>query len=466
MGTFTEVLRTTFVRNAFSEMSDLPTKLIAFSDDMDALRKIPDNVPNQAMLTEYLGKPLTKIPDPFEQYPSFAEHNNAKLRGFLDQFGFDYEFRSSTEQYTTGVFNEAIINVLRNNQAILDIMLPTLREDRRKTYSPILPISPKTGKILQTKVEIIDAEKGLVKFTDEDGEIIELNILNGNAKLQWKVDWAMRWVALGVDYEMYGKDLTDSGTHSGKIARVLGGKKPEGLIYEMFLDENGEKISKSKGNGLSIEQWLEYGTEKSLAFYAYREPKSAKSLHFGVIPKAVDEYFQFRNNYAEQDLEKKLGNPVHHIGYTDPKKMLISYNLILNLFVVTGIVHKKVILGYLGKHYEITPEVEELVLSVGNYYNDFVAVNIRRRKAKDDREKVALKQLKEGLLGLKEVSAENIQSLVYQVGKDNGYENLREWFEVLYETLLGLKQGPRMGSFIDLYGVENTCKLIDAALLC
>ncbi len=289
IGTFNEVLRTTMVRRAFETLTDVPTQLIAFSDDMDGLRKVPDNVPNQAMLTEYLGKPLSRIPDPFGKFESFAHHNNAMLREFLDRFGFDYDFVSSTTRYEGGHFDDALKNVLRCNQAILDIMLPTLRKERAATYSPILPVSPKSGIVLQVPVEVINADAGLVRFEDE-GEMITQSVLGGQAKLQWKVDWAMRWVALGVDYEMYGKDLTDSGVQSGKIAQVLGGRKPEGLIYEMFLDDKGEKISKSKGNGLSLEQWLSYGTQESLAFYAYREPKSAKQLHMGVIPRAVDEY--------------------------------------------------------------------------------------------------------------------------------------------------------------------------------
>ncbi|MCX7267485.1 MAG: lysine--tRNA ligase, partial [Sphingomonadales bacterium] len=293
IGTFNEVLRTTMVRNALQALSDAPTRLIEFSDDMDGLRKVPDNVPNQAMLTEHLGKPLSRIPDPFEKFESFAAHNNAMLRDFLDQFGFEYEFISSSSQYESGAFDDALKNVLRNYQGILDIMLPTLRKERAATYSPILPISEKTGIVLQVPVEVVDAEAGLVRF-DDDGDMVTQSVLGGKSKLQWKVDWAMRWVALGVDYEMYGKDLTDSGVQSGKIARVLGGRPPESLIYEMFLDEKGEKISKSKGNGLALEDWLKYGTENSVAFYAFREPKSAKQLHLGVVPKAVDEYFQFR----------------------------------------------------------------------------------------------------------------------------------------------------------------------------
>ena len=305
IGTFQEVLRTTFVRRAYEALTGEPTRLVAFSDDMDGLRKVPDNVPNQEMLAEHLGKPLSRIPDPFEKYESFAHHNNAMLREFLDRFGFEYEFIASSSRYNSGAFDDALKNVLRNNQAILDIMLPTLRAERAATYSPIMPISPKTGVVLQVPVEVVDVDAGTIRFTDEDGEVIEQSALGGQSKLQWKVDFAMRWVALGVDYEMYGKDLTDTGVQSGKIARVLGGNKPEGLIYELFLDEKGEKISKSKGNGLTIEQWLEYGTEESLGFYIFPNPKSAKQLHTGVIPRAVDDYWQFRERLADQPLDKQ-----------------------------------------------------------------------------------------------------------------------------------------------------------------
>lgn len=471
IGTFNEVLRTTMVRRAFEEISDTPTRLVAFSDDMDGLRKVPDNVPNKAMLAEHLGKPLTRIPDPFGKYESFAHHNNAMLREFLDRFGFDYEFVSSTAMYEGGQFDEALKGVLRNYQGIMDIMLPTLRAERAATYSPVLPVSPKSGVVLQVPVTVVDAEAGLVSFEDE-GETITQSILGGQAKLQWKVDWAMRWVALGVDYEMYGKDLTDSGIQSGKIAQVLGGRKPEGLIYEMFLDEKGEKISKSKGNGLSLEEWLSYGTEESLAFYAYREPKSAKQLHLGVIPRAVDEYFQFRGSYAGQELDKKLGNPVHHIhnGKVPDNVPPVTFGLLLNLAGVMG-PHATApqVWGYLGNYVPDAtaathPELANLINLALAYNRDHVAPTLQRRKAAGI-EIEALKRLDAELAPLPaDAPAEDIQNIVYEIGKTGGFENLRDWFKALYETLLGSSAGPRMGSFIALYGIENSRKLIAEAL--
>jgi lysyl-tRNA synthetase, class I len=478
IGTFNEVLRTTMVRRAYEALigarpEDGMTRLVAFSDDMDGLRKVPDNIPNGAMLTEHLGKPLTDIPDPFGKFDSFAAHNNAMLREFLDRFGFDYEFVSSTDRYKSGAFDDALKNVLRCNQAILDIMLPTLRAERAATYSPVLPVSPKSGIVLQVPIEVLDAETGMVAFEDE-GERIEHCILSGGAKLQWKVDWAMRWVALGVDYEMYGKDLTDSGIQSGKIAQALGGRKPEGLIYEMFLDEKGEKISKSKGNGLTLEEWLTYGTQDSLAFYAYREPKAAKQLHIGVIPRAVDEYYQFRATYHTQEADKQLGNPVQHIhnGFVPTNASPVSYGLLLNLVGVMGAdASKDQVWAYLGNYVDGAsaashPELDGLIDNALAYTRDFVAPTLHKRKPVAG-EIAALQKLDTELAGLAtDTAADEIQNIVYAIGKDEayGFENLRDWFKALYETLLGSSAGPRMGSFIALYGIANSRKLIAEAI--
>ncbi len=489
IGTFQEVLRTTLVRRAFEAMigakpEDGKTRLIAFSDDMDGLRKVPDNVPNADILQHNLHKPLSRIPDPFGgHHASFAHHNNAMLREFLDRFGFQYEFIAASDRYNAGAFDPALRQVLRKNQDILDIMLPTLREERRQTYSPVLPISPATGKVLQVPVEVIDAEEGTIRFTDEDGTVVEQSALGGMSKLQWKVDWAMRWYALGVDYEMYGKDLTDSGVQSGKIVKVLGGRKPEGLIYELFLDENGEKISKSKGNGLTIEQWLTYGTEESLGFYIFPNPKSAKQLHVGVIPRAVDDYWQFRERLAEQPLDKQLGNPAWHLqranggfdaaeapgaGDTVP----VTFGLLLNLVGVLGAqADRQQVWSYLGNYIDdpdpsAHPALDDLVRAALAYNRDYIAPTLDKR-APDEREAAALKTLDHALSIMDpETPAEDIQTVVYEIGKDEafGFESLRDWFRALYETLLGSSQGPRMGSFIALFGVANTRVLIAEAL--
>ncbi|MCR2835161.1 lysine--tRNA ligase [Parerythrobacter lacustris] len=489
IGTFQEVLRTTLVRRAFEAMigarpEDGKTRLVAFSDDMDGLRKVPDNVPNAQLLEANLHKPLSRIPDPFgRNYESFAAHNNAMLREFLDRFGFEYEFVASNDMYNSGRFNSALKQVLRHNQDILDIMLPTLREERRQTYSPVLPISPRTGRVLQVPVEVLDADAGLIRFTDEDGAVIEQTALGGTAKLQWKVDWAMRWYALGVDYEMYGKDLTDSGIQSGKIVQVLGGRKPEGLVYELFLDEKGEKISKSKGNGLTIEEWLTYGSEESLGFYIFPNPKSAKQLHAGVIPRAVDDYWQFRASIPSQELDKKLGNPAWNLlrangGWQsddapgEGDQLPVTYGLLLNLVGVLGAetTHDQV-WSYLGNYIDDPdpakhPELDVLVGTALAYNRDFVAASLAKRKPSAN-EREALRALDCALSIMPPTTpAEDIQTIIYELGKrpEFGFENLRDWFKALYQTLLGSEQGPRMGSFIALYGIENSRSLIEEAL--
>jgi lysyl-tRNA synthetase class 1 len=476
IGTFNEVLRTTMVRRAFETLSDQPTRLIAFSDDMDGLRKVPDNVPNGEMLAEHLGRPLSRIPDPFGTHDSFAAHNNALLRQFLDRFGFEYEFASSTDYYTSGRFDDALCGVLRQYRAILDIMLPTLGAERRETYSPVLPVSPTSGVVLQVPVEVIDAQAGLIAFEDTSvpgGQRVEQSVFGGRAKLQWKVDWAMRWAALGVDYEMAGKDLIDSVTQSGRIARVLGARPPEGFNYEMFLDETGQKISKSKGNGLTLDQWLAYGPEESLAFFAYREPKKAKQLHLGVIPRAVDDYWQAREKYAQQDWRERLGNPVHHIHGGEPPagELPVTFGLLLNLVGVMGAESAPAqVWTYLARYLPDAdaaryPELDRLIGHALAYHRDHVAPTLRRR-APDTREADALRRLDAGLAAMgDDTSAEDIQNLVYEIGKTVfGKEALRDWFKALYETLLGSSQGPRMGSFIALYGIANTRRLIAEAL--
>lgn len=486
IGTFQEVLRTTLVRRAFEAVigakpEDGKTRLVAFSDDMDGMRKVPENVPEQEMLRRHLNEPLSRVPDPFGGSPSFAAHNNSMLCAFLDRFGFDYEFVAASDRYNSGDFDEAIRQVLRNFDAIMGVMLPTLREERRKTYSPILPISDKTGHVLQVPIEVVDAEQGIVSFVDEENETVEQSVLSGKSKAQWKVDWGLRWYALGVDYEMAGKDHTDGIHQSGKIAQILGGDRPVGMIYELFLDENGEKISKSKGNGFTIDEWLDYGSEESLGFYIYNNPKSAKQLHAGVVPRAVDDYWQFRERIAEQPLDKQLGNPAWHLlranggfeGAEAPgagESLPVTYGLLLNLASVLGAEATaegltEYLRTYLG-NVEFRPELARLIDSAINYTRDFIVPTLEKR-APEDGEAAALKALDAALADVPhDMSAEDLQTIVYEIGKreEFGFENLRDWFKALYQTLLGSDQGPRMGSFIALYGVENSRKLIAEAL--
>ena len=473
LGTFQEVARTLMVRHALTEMTGWRSRLIAFSDDMDGMRKVPPGVPHQEMMHDHLDQPLSRVPDPYGcGHASFAAHNNNLLRQFLDRFGFDYEFAASSDCYGSGRFDEALRQVLRSYDAILDVMLPTLGEERRRTYSPVLPISPVSGKVLQVAVEVVDEEAGLVRYVEpETGERVEQSILGGGAKLQWKVDWALRWYALGVDYEMAGKDLIDSVVQSSKIVRILGARPPEGFNYELFLDENGEKISKTRGNGVTIDEWLTYAPPESLAFYIYREPRKAKQLSFGIIPKAVDEYHQFLAAYPAQEWDKRLGNPVHHVhaGRVPESRMPLSFALLLNLVAVSSTDDKDLLWGFVRRYAPDAapgthPELDALIGHALAYFRDFVAGSLRRR-APDARETEALRDLDARLAGMSaEASAEDIQNLVFEIGKAHGFEPLRDWFKALYETLLGTSQGPRMGSFIALYGIENSRRLIAEAV--
>lgn len=472
LGTFGEVARTTMVMRAFKELSDLPTKLICFSDDMDGLRKVPTNVPNQDLLAEALGKPLTQVPDPFGTHESFGAHNNARLQAFLDQYGFEYEFYSSTECYRSGQFDATLIKICQRYDKIINVILPTLGEERRQTYSPFLPLCPDSGEILQVPIEIVDAEKGIIRFESKTGRTIETPVTSGNAKCQWKVDWAMRWDALGVDYEMAGKDLDESVKLSSIICRILGSQPPEALSYEMFLDQKGQKISKSKGNGISIEEWLAYAAPESLSLYMFQSPRKAKRLYFDVIPKAVDEYYTFVAKYHEQELADQFKNPAWHIHGGDvPKAELpVSFALLLNLVSVANTEDKEALWGFVARYAEGAtaekyPALDRLMDYAIRYYEDFVKPT-KQFRLPDAQEKQAFESLKARLSALSEdeTDPEVIMTEVYSAGKEADFENLRDWFKACYEVLLGQSQGPRMGGFIALYGIKESIALIDEAL--
>jgi lysyl-tRNA synthetase, class I len=474
IGTFGEVARTTMVRHAFRVLTDdrIPTRLIAFSDDMDGFRKVPTNVPNQEMLKEYLHKPLTQVPDPFGCCQSFAHHNNGRLRAFLDSFGFDYEFISSTEKYKSGAFDTALLKMLDRYDAVMAIMLPTLGEERRATYSPFLPISPKTGRVLQVPTLARNFERGTIAFQDEDGERMETPVTGGRVKVQWKPDWALRWTALGVDYEMSGKDLIDSVKQSSQICRALGGAPPEGFNYELFLDENGEKISKSKGNGIAVEQWLTYATPESLSLYMYQKPKSAKKLYFDVIPKALDEYLALLDAFPTQDEAAQLDNPVWHIHSGHPPQWgaPVSFALLLNLVSAANAETRAQLWSFISKYAPgVTPESHPLLDNLAGYalryYEDFVKP-AKRFRAATEKERAAFEALIARLDALPAECADGelIQADVYAVGKEHGFEPLRDWFKALYEVLLGQEQGPRFGSFAAIFGVRATAELMRKAL--
>ena len=467
IGTFGEVSRTQMIMNIFNQISDIPTKLITFSDDYDALRKVPENLPNQKMLKENLGKPVSSIPDPFGKYETFADNVNNKLKTFLDSFGIKFELKSATELYKSGFFDKYLLKVLKSCKKITEIVLPTIGQERRATYSPILPISKKTGKILQVPIEVENEEKGEISFTDEDGKNYKTTILKGNCKLQWKVDWAMRWDALDVDYELYGKDLVDSIRSTAEISKLLGKTPPLGFNYELFLDEKGEKISKKKGNGMSIEEWIKYGPSESLSLFMYYTPKKAKRLYYDVIPKYVDEYLRYLKQFDSQNDIEKLNNPIIHI-HSDkiPKAEIdISFSLILNLVSACQSDDKNIIWNYI-KEYMVdvkpsdNPYTDKLVEFSIQYYKDFVEPNKKYKKPSKEEKKV-LEELIDILKKFKpEVSSEEVQTEIYEFGKKHKYE-LKDWFLFLYEILLGQKNGPRLGTFILLLGIKETIKLIE-----
>ncbi len=483
IGTFNEVARTTMVILAFRALTEdaIHTRLISFSDDMDGLRKVPDNVPNREMLAEDLGKPLTRVRDPFGEFDSFGAHNNARMRAFLDEHAFAYEFLSSTECYGSGMFDETLRRILERFDKVQAVMLPTLGPERRATYSPFLPISPTTGRVLQVPTLERHPDRGTIVFEDEDGVRVETQVTGGMVKLQWKPDWACRWAALGVDYEMAGKDLIESVKVSSRICSILGGAPPEGFNFELFLDENNQKISKSKGNGLTLEEWQRYGAPESLVYYLFQSPRSAKKLSFDVIPKAADEYLQQLDSYnrpaataadANARPVNPLDNPVWsvHGGAPPARGSPVSFSLLLNLVSAANASDKAILWGFIGRLYpDATPQSEPLLDRLAgyaiHYYEDFVRPAKRFRPA-DEREQAAFADLLARLdalpAGCKD--AELIQNEVYAAGKAAGFEPLRAWFGALYEVLLGQSQGPRFGSFAAIFGLGETRALIARAL--
>ena len=467
IGTFGEVARTSMIVNAIKQLSDIPTEIITFSDDMDGLRKIPENIPQKELLEKNLHKPLTQVPDPFQKFSSFGEHNNEMLKSFLNNFGFKYIFKSSSILYKSGFFNSSLQTILENYDGIMNIILPTLGKERQKTYSPFLPICPNTGCVLEIPVKELKKKEFKIVF-DNNGKDLETSILDGNCKLQWKVDWAMRWYALDVDFEMYGKDLIESAILSTKIIKLIGKKNPSGFAYELFLDEKGEKISKSKGNGITIDQWLEYASPESLSLYMYQNPKRAKKLYKEIVPKAVDEYLDFTEKAKSQNELQLLMNPVWHVHNSKiPKEnTIMSFSMLLNL-VETSNADSKDLLWKFVKKYKTSisendyPIFDNLVGYAIKYFNDVIKLQKKYKKPNKD-EKLALEALVKTLDKCNDkMSPEDIQTLIYSTGKENGYsDNLRDWFKLIYEVVFGDENGPRMGFFISFFGVKETKDLI------
>ncbi len=467
IGTFGEVARTSMMVNALNQLTDLPTEIITFSDDMDGLRKVPENVPNQKLLNDNLHKPLTKVPDPFEKFNSFGEHNNEMLKNFLDSFKFKYNFQSSTALYNSGFFNPTLNIILDNYEGIMNIIIPTLGKERQQTYCPFLPICPDTGHVLEIPLLEIDKEKSRIIF-DNKGKKLEASILDGNCKLQWKVDWAMRWYALDIDFEMYGKDLIESAILSTKIINLIGKKNPSGFAYELFLDEKSEKISKSKGNGITIDQWLNYASPESLSLYMYQNPKRAKKLYNEIVPKAVDDYLDCIEKSKKQNELQLLMNPVWHVhnGNIPNEDIIMTFSMLLNLVETSNADSKELLWKFVKKY---KPDINEkkfpifdgLVGYAIKYFNDVIKTQ-KKYKSPSENEKLALQALVKTLEKCTdEMSPEDIQTLIYSTGKENGYaENLRDWFKLIYEVVFGDENGPRMGFFISFFGVKETKELL------
>ncbi|MDA9573396.1 lysine--tRNA ligase [Rickettsiales bacterium] len=475
IGTFGEVVRTSYVMNAFNKIApNIKTKMICVSDDIDALRKVPDNIPNQELIKANLGKPLTSVPDPFNTHQSFGQHMNSRLISFLDSFGFKYEFISATDKYKSGAYNDTMLQVMAKYQELMDLMLPTLGPERQKTYSPFMPIDKESGIVIDKGVKSINKEKASVTYYDLNNQEKEISILDGNCKLQWKIDFGARWYSFNVDYEIYGKDHAPNEPIYRKICQILGGKPPINFTYEMFLSNEGEKISKSKGNGIAIEDWLKYAPQESMSLFMYQKPKTAKRLYFDVIPKAMDEYITYSNSYNQLDEVKKLENPLFHIhnGNVNNIDFNISYSLILNLASVCNPENDDILWGFISKyqkdlHKESSPLLTKMINNAINYYNDFIKSN-KKYRTPNNKEKLALQDLANEIKKADNNiinDASQIQTMIFSIGKKHGYEkNMREWFLTLYQILLGQDQGPRMGSFIALYGQDNFLQLIDQKL--
>ncbi len=473
IGTFAEVARSIMVEQAFKQLSNIPTRVFCFSDDMDGLRKVPSNIPNPEMLELHIGKPLTSIPDPFGECESYGHYMNAKLRSFLDQFGLEYEFFSSTNCYKSGMFDHMMLKVLEKYDEIMALMLPSFREERRSTYSPFMPICPTTGVVLQVPIIKNTVTNGTIAYKDVNGNLVEVEVTKGKCKLQWKPDFGMRWAALQVDYEMYGKDHMPNARIYSEICRILGGTEPVQFFYELFLNENGEKISKSKGNSITVDEWLQYAPLESMSLFMYHNPTRAKRLHFDVIPKNVDEYITFNKKYhAETDQVKRFINPLHHIHHGHVpiiETFGISFSLLLNLASACNPEDKSVLWGFINKYNPgVTPEnapyLDHLTDFAIHYYNDFIKAN-KCYLTPNNNQSTILQELISMLSTLPlEITAEQIQEKIYDIGNNHGYENLREYFKELYQILLGQTEGPRLGTFVTLFGINNTINLIQQKL--
>ena len=471
IGTFAEVLRTNMVRNALKKINNCQSKLITFSDDLDALKKVPEDYPFPEKLSKYINFPLSSIPDFTGKYASYADRNNNLLKEFLNQFNFDYEFISSTEKYKSGDFDQCLLKILENYENISNIILPTLRKERRESYSPFLPICKETGKVLEVSITLVSKEDGIIAYRNHNNKLVETLVTKGNCKLQWKVDWAMRWSALDIDYEMYGKDLIPSFELSKQIAAYINKKVPINMSYELFLDQNGEKISKSKGNGLSIEEWMMYGTKESLALFMYQNPRRAKRLYFDCIPKSMDEYKKNHAGFFHKE-HAQPESPIWHIheGFIPNYTYPIEFSNLINLVTALNTSDKDTIYNFCLLYIKRKLKQEEqndlrLIIKLAiNYFQNFILPRLKKRKPIQIEKEAIFNLIREIRKSKTELSSEEYQSLIYKYGKQIYPESLRSWFLSLYQILFGSENGPRLGSLFYLYKKEKVIKILEEVI--
>jgi lysyl-tRNA synthetase, class I len=493
IGTFGEVARTSFVLQALKTLEpSIDAKIIAFSDDMDGLREVPKNLPNGEMLKEHLGKPLTSIPDPFGQEKSFAHYMNRKLRDFLDSFGFTYQFASSTEQYKSGVFDEGFKRIVEHYDEVSDLFKATIAEEKRAAWSPFFPICASCGRVYSTRVIAVDPKALTVSYACDAplagkysccGHHGVASILGGGCKVGWKVDWALRWYCLGVDYEMHGEDLLESARLSSKIVKVLGGEPPELFKYELFLDENGKKISKKIGNGISIEEWLRFAPVDSLLYIMYQKPQQAKKMGRAILPEIVDAYLELVAQYDGAEVDSpvpfisRLSKGAHADRLPGEKsaeyrgaQKLITYSLVCELVMALNQDDPRIVRDYLLKYQPgIAANVayyEGLIEDALAYYREVLlpARTVEKADHAMDEALAALRaDLARRLAAGEEPDAEALQTAVFQVSKDRQLK-MKDWFRTVYRVFLGQNQGPRIGSFIALLGFEKCIERLDAHL--
>jgi lysyl-tRNA synthetase class 1 len=478
IGTFAEVARTTWVQRAFEHLSGWETRLIAFSDDMDGLRKVPLNMPQPDMLAEHLGKPLCYIPDPFGQDESYSAHMNRKLQEFLDAYGFTYQFQSSQEAYERGDFDEGLAILLQKVEQVRAIILPTLGQDKRADWSPFFPICQKCGRIYSTRVIGYHPEDNTIDYVCDQpigsaagcGDKNTISILGGQVKVGWKVDWALRWYAYDVGYEMYGKDLIDSARLSGQITRLMSKQPPNGFFYEMFLDEEGRKISKSVGKGLTVNGWVSYAPLESLLHYLFQNPRRAKRLFWDVVPKSVDDYLADLRQYPSLDETKKPDQAIWHIfnlGRNVPAYDAgINFSLVNNLVSALGTDQAELTYEYLKRYDPSTANHEDMVRDLVqksiNYYRDFILPG-KQYRLPTEAERQLLQAARDRLSNFESDDENDLQTIPFDIARENDIPPAKV-FQAFYQVVLGQERGPRFGTFARLVGKEKLLLLLDKAL--